>query len=348
MGTFEARSFEAGAAADRSAPRVTGRVLEIQRMSTEDGPGLRTTLFLKGCSLRCAWCHNPESISPSPEPHWTASRCLACGLCAAECRRGAIRLDAGRVSFDRALCDGCGDCAAECPSAAIELWGRAAGADEIAAELLRDKAYFGSDGGVTISGGEACLQAPFARAVFDLVREAGCGTALDTCGMCSADQFVEAAGGADLILFDLKDSDPARHEASTGGGLERVLSNFRLALGMVEDSRRRSGAAGGAGRRPMALWIRTPIIPGYTDFEDNVRGTARMLAREATGLVDRWELCAFNKLGAGKYEALGRAWPLAGAPMMGAQEMGALVGAAVAEGWPADRIAWTGMTRRES
>jgi len=167
------------------------------------------------------------------------------------------------------------------------------------------------------------------------LKASGVGTALDTCGACSAEQFDEAAEYADLILYDLKDSDPERHRRNVGGELDRVRANFRRALGMVRDRGKR-------------LWVRTPIIPGLTDSEDNVRGVAAFLAREAAGLVERWELCAFNNLCSGKYRSLGRAWELEGAPLKRAEEMGALVGSAVAEGWPADRVRWTGMTRRES
>ena len=314
---------------------VVGRVLEIQRMSTEDGPGLRTTLFLKGCSLRCRWCHNPESIDPRPQPRWTATRCLGCGACVAACPRGALSLGPDGVAIDRSRCDGCGACAAECPATAIELWGVSRDSASLARELLKDEAYFGDDGGVTVSGGEACLQPRFVADLLSRLKASGVGTALDTCGACSAEQFDEAAEYADLILYDLKDSDPERHRRNVGGELDRVRANFRRALGMVRDRGKR-------------LWVRTPIIPGLTDSEDNVRGVAAFLAREAAGLVERWELCAFNNLCSGKYRSLGRAWELEGAPLKRAEEMGALVGSAVAEGWPADRVRWTGMTRRES
>ena len=133
----------------------------------------------------------------------------------------------------------------------------------------------------------------------------------------------------------------ARHLRNVGGSLETVHANFRRALGMVARSR-------DAGARPKRLWVRTPIIPGLTDREDNVRGIARLLASEAMGLVERWELCAFNNLCSGKYRSPGTPWELEDAPLLGAEEMGGLVGAAVAEGWPADRVRWTGMTRRES
>ncbi|HPB66894.1 MAG TPA: 4Fe-4S dicluster domain-containing protein, partial [Spirochaetales bacterium] len=142
-----------GTTMDTAAVGVEGRVLEIQRMSTEDGPGLRTTLFLKGCSLRCRWCHNPESIDPRPQPRWTAVRCLGCGACVAACPPGALSLGPEGVAIDRSRCDGCGACAAECPATAIELWGVSRDSASLARELLKDEAHFGEDGGVTVSGG---------------------------------------------------------------------------------------------------------------------------------------------------------------------------------------------------
>ena len=332
-----------------------GLVLEIQRMSTEDGPGLRSTLFLKGCSLSCRWCHNPESISPRPQLRWSASRCLGCGECVSLCPKGALSLEEARcgtsqgegadpdgdgtgtdrdlgIRIARESCDDCGLCEEHCPTGALEIWGRYMTPREAADELLRDRAFFGFDGGVTVSGGEASLQALFVRSVLRLLKEEGVGTALDTSGFCTDEQLLAAVENADLVLYDIKDSDPERHLRNTGGDLSVVLRNFRL-LSQPSGDRART-----------RFWVRTPIIPGLADSPGMIEGIARFLVESGAVSVERWELCAFNNLCREKYRQLGGEWELAASPLMEADRMDRLVDAAIRAGWPADRIRWTGMT----
>src|SRR6056297_2207847 len=272
----------------------TGLVLEIQKMSTEDGPGLRTTLFLKGCSLSCTWCHNPESISQKPQLRWIDNRCVGCLECLKSCPEGALWAGEAGISIDRSLCTGCGGCAEECPSGALELWGRVMNCSEAFDELMKDRAYFGDEGGITISGGEAVLQAEFVHCLFSRCRAEGIHTALDTCGVCPTEKLRLAGQEADLFLFDIKEIDPSLHTEYTGGPLERVEENYRLLVELVRNSRLHNQVW--SGHREKRLWVRTPVIPGMTDRRENIAGIARLILEQGEDGVDRWELCAFNNL----------------------------------------------------
>ena len=157
-------------------------LFEIQRLSTEDGPGIRTTVFFKGCSLACAWCHNPESISAAPQLHWIASRCIGCGTCTEACPEQAVALTPDGLIIDRERCTTCGRCAAECPSTAMEIIGAVWSLDDLVREVLKDRAYFADAGGVTAGGGEPGLQAPFLAAFLEALKAEGIHTAVDTCG----------------------------------------------------------------------------------------------------------------------------------------------------------------------
>ena len=311
-----------------------GRILQLQRLSTEDGPGIRTTAFFKGCPLSCAWCHNPEAISPRIETQWFAERCLGCRTCLEACRNDCLKMTDAGLIIDREHCQACGDCTRACPSGALEALGTVVTADELVAELIKDRAYFtASGGGVTLSGGEPTLQPEFAEAVLCGLHAAGVHTALDTCGLCPPEVLERLLAATDLVLFDLKLLDQDAHRRLTGAPNSRILEN----LERVRDHRDASG-------RPVEIWIRTPLIPGATAGEENLHAIGGHLAEQMQGRIARWELCAFNNLCRDQYRRLGLEWAYANTPLMAAPELEACQANARASGLRAEILA-TGAVR---
>ena len=312
-----------------------GIIFEIQRMSTEDGPGIRTTVFFKGCSLRCTWCHNPESISGKPEVHWIGSRCIGCRTCLEACPHKALSLTKEGISIHRKICKGCGTCAENCPSTAMELLGKRWGLETLIAEVIKDRAYFEkSGGGITISGGEPVVQADFAAAFLRGLKERGMHTALDTCGQCQRSVLDQILPYADMVLYDIKEIDPERHQAFTGQTNELILKNLvHVGECMLEK--------GGV------LWIRTPIIPNATDREENILGIGRFISRQPAGLVQRWELCSFNNLCRDKYRRLDRDWTFKDRELLTRACMEHCAAIAGNSGVDPDIVHWSGLTRLE-
>ena len=302
-------------------------VLDIQRMSTEDGPGLRTTVFLKGCPLSCAWCHNPESISPKSHVEWLGVRCIGCRTCENVCPQHGIWLDATGVHTS-GNCVACGACTAACPTQALEMKGVERSVEELARIVLKDRAYWGADGGVTLSGGEATLQWREVRELLALLKGAGVHTAIDTCGFTTREVLEALLPVTDLFLYDMKLFDEEQHRAFTGQSNVRIIENFEWLVSATK--------AGGA-----RIWVRTPIIPGATDTDDNIRGLAGIVRDR----VDKWELCAFNNLCRDKYERLGRTWDFRDAELMTRTRMEELTALAIACGAP--ETMWSGMTALE-
>ena len=293
-----------GQAAEPSSSYLT--VFNIQRMSTEDGPGLRTTVFVKGCGLECRWCHNPEGISICPEVVWHGPRCVHSRACDAVCPEDAILRSGEEIEIDRDRCTACGDCVDQCPSGALEQWGTDWSLDDLLTEVAKDRSYFEtSGGGVTVSGGDPALYTPFVAAFLERCRTLGLHAALDTCGMCSQSNLQTLAGRADLVLYDLKEIDPERHTRFTGQPNQRILANL---VALAEQMRQ--------SQLPADLWIRTPLIPGATLTEENIRGIGAFIAREVGDVVTRWELCAFNNLAGDKYRRLGLRWEFEGVELL--------------------------------
>jgi pyruvate formate lyase activating enzyme len=280
-----------------------GRVFDVQRYSVHNGPGIRTTVFLKGCPLACPWCHNPESRAHEPEVRVLTSRCIACDSCRAACPHqlaGIPRDAAGTptggpaLAPDPARCDRCGACVDACPTRARQLVGRDVTVDDLVAEVLRDRDFHQeSGGGVTFSGGEPFAQPGFLLAALAALRERGVHVAVDTCGVVAPGVLREAAVLADLFLVDLKIMDPERHAAVLGAPLAPVLAGLR--------------ALDEAG---VPVWLRVPLVPGFTDDEANLRAIGAFTAGLRS--VRRLHLLPYHRFGAGKRDGLGMPEGLAG------------------------------------
>ena len=313
----------------------TATILEIQRMSTEDGPGLRTTVFFKGCGLKCKWCHNPESISALPQVQWIGNRCIGCKTCMAVCPENALTLNAQGNHIDRSRCTGCGICAEECPSTALELLGQSWTVDDLYLEVVKDKAYFQqSGGGISLGGGEPLLQADFCKSLLNRLKKDAIHTAVDTCGLCSRQELDRILPHTDLVLYDLKEIDPARHKAFTGRDNHNILNN----LVYTKEYMQSEGS-------PQALWIRTPIIPNATATEENIRGIGRFIAERLEGFVQRWDLCAFNNLCRDKYRRLDLDWEFKDCDLLSRLFMEKMTVVARNSGVDPEIVHWSGSTR---
>ena len=273
---------------------ASGTVFNIQRYSLHDGPGIRTTVFLKGCPLHCAWCHNPEGIEPRPEILRNSVRCIACGLCRENCpaqAAGPLAQD-GQAEDELPRCAGCGECARACPSEARRLVGRHMTAAEVLAEILHDRLFHeDSGGGVTFSGGEPLLQAEFLLALLESCRRREIHTAVDTSGYAPREDLLNAARQANLFLYDLKTLDDDLHRRYTGVSNRLIVENLR-ALGAVHRN----------------IWVRMPLVPGVNDTLQAVEDVVR-LAATAPG-VRQVHLLPYHATGVAKFARLGK--PCAG------------------------------------
>jgi pyruvate formate lyase activating enzyme len=274
-------------------------ITELHSLSTHDGPGLRTTVFFKGCPLRCLWCQNPETIDPRPHLEWTGLYCLHCGDCTAACAGKLIAIGKSGMDWNSADCERCGDCVAACPSGALSMTGREVSPEELLAEVKKDAPFFkNSDGGVTLSGGEPLFQPEFATRFAALCQAEGISVALDTCGAVPLAVLDAILPFVDLLLYDIKLIDEQRHRHYTGQSNHLTLDNLASLLERP------------AGDVP-AIWIRTPLIPGMTATADNISAIANFLLDHHHESLQLWELCAFNNLCRDRYRRMGLDWGLA-------------------------------------
>lgn len=311
---------------------LKGLIFEIQKMRTEDGPGIRTTIFFKQCTLKCVWCHNPESIHKRLQLQWLAAKCIGCKSCIEACKQKALKLDKKGLHINRDKCNSCGECVARCPSNALNMFGKYWDLEDLYKEIEKDNLYYTkSGGGITVSGGEPTLQADFVHEFLKKCKENGISTALDTCGYASKNAYEKLLPNVDLILLDIKEIDPEKHLKYTGVSNGKILENaFWIARYMKQNNKQ--------------IWIRTPIIPNYTATDKNIREIGKFIVNKLNNLPDQWDLLSFNNLCTAKYEQLDLNWPLKDEHLMTTEQMEHFY--EIAEKTGVKNVQWSGMTKR--
>jgi glycyl-radical enzyme activating protein len=290
-----------------------GTVFDIQRFSVHDGPGIRTLVFLKGCSLECQWCANPESQSTAPELFFDPARCIACENCLTLCTHGALHKQLERIVFEKERCIGCGACAEKCYTEARVLKGRKMTVAAVVAEILKDEAFYAaSGGGVTLSGGEPLEQPGFSKCILKACKKLALHTAVETAGHVSWSSFERIIPFTDLFLFDVKHTDPAKLKEFTKGDAARILQNLeKLAT------------------RAKQIIARIPVIPGFNDSPEEIQNIARLLKR--LGIAEL-HMLPYHRYGQNKYRLMGRKYNFQGPQQVEAESMPALKDTASREG----------------
>lgn len=269
-----------------------GTVFNVQRFSLHDGPGIRTTVFLKGCPLHCDWCHNPESQAGEPELAVLSNRCIGCGGCMAACEHGAVRLEGGVSVTDWDLCERCGECVEACPMAGRTLLGQQMTVADVLEEVKRDRDFHEeSGGGVTFSGGEPLAQPGFLLACLQGCRQSGIHTCVDTCGHAKRSVLHKVAAWTDLFLYDIKIVDSELHRRFTGVPNEIILANLKWLCS-----------------HGSTVWLRMPLIPGVNDDSGNIEAVVRLI--DSLAYRPPIQVLPYHAIGSHKYIRSGRTDPM--------------------------------------
>ena len=274
---------------------ITATVTNISRCSLHDGPGVRTVVYLKGCGLRCRWCHNPETLSAKPEIMYIPTKCIHCGRCLELCPEHHV-VDGNDMKFIREGCIKCGKCAQNCPAGALEMSGKTMTVEEVFQEVVKDKHYYDSTGGgITLSGGECLLHPEFSAALLKKCKDEGIHTTIETASYVSWESVEMVLPFVDLVYADLKIADPEKHREYTGQDNYKIIENIRKMSGIHSN-----------------IILRTPLIPGVNDSEEEMAAFAKIINTLGEG-VQAAELLRYNNLASAKYELIGKEFESFGA-----------------------------------